>query len=161
MELFSEHLIGLWSWAVRSDLEIKMWVSSAYRPWGWTSWLEEGEGKWEEGENERLRQHRANVHHVVWKMRTFVPSQSQYRLFPYCFCFLFIVYLCFWRWGGLGEGVSSIWSSCILWAVCILCTWCSSSFKEGSFFLLPPTFQAVCAVLSARACWLGLPCHVL
>ena len=46
----------------------------------------------------------------------------------------FHVYLCIWRWGGLGKGVSSFSSACILWAVfegsCF-----SSSFEEAvSFF---------------------------
>lgn len=152
MELFSEHLIGLWSWAVRSDLEIKMWVSSAYRPWGWTSWLEEGEGKWEEGENERLRQHRANVHHVVWKMRTFVPSQSQYHLFPYYFGFLFILSVFL-------EGVSSFSSPCTLWAVCekslVFLLFQGRQFLSPSPHLPGCLCSSVCQSLLTRP---SLPC---
>lgn len=32
--------------------------------------------------------------------------------------------------------------------------------KAVSFFFFPLLFQAVCAVLSVRACWQGLPGHV-
>lgn len=34
-----------------------------------------GEGKWETGENQRLRQQKPNVYHMAWKRRTFVTSQ--------------------------------------------------------------------------------------
>lgn len=43
--------------------------------------------------------------------------------------------LCFWRWGGLGKGVSSSSSPCILWAV-FEGSWCFSSSEQGDFISL-------------------------
>lgn len=119
-----------------------------------------GEGKWETGENQRLKTAEAKrVSHGVEKENV-CDIPSQYRFFPYYFGFLITVGLCFWRPGGLGWGGSVLY----FYTPCILGTfegsWCSS-LEEGNFlFLFSSLFRAAYVILSARACWWGLPRHV-
>ena len=87
-----------------------------------------------------------------WNIPKSVSFLSSLLRFPTCYVSVFL------EVGGLGKGASSFSSPCILWAV-FEGSWCSSSSEQGGF-ISPLLFQAVCAVLSARACLWGLPRHV-